>query len=206
MLASYFLKGIIIGFSVAAPVGPIGVLCIKRTLAEGRVSGLVTGMGAAVADTFYGVIAGFGLTAISSLLMSQQTLIRTIGGMILLYLGIRILISKPADEAAKAESKSLFGNFISTLLLTVSNPTTILSFIAIFSAIGAGVGQTGYMPATAVVAGVFLGSSAWWLILSSVVGALRHKINNNALLWINRASGAVIIAFGLWSEYSATVK
>ena len=202
MLTSYLIKGIIIGFSVAAPVGPIGVLCIKRTLAEGRLSGLVTGMGAAVADTFYGIIAGFGLTAISSLLLAEQLWIRLIGGTFLLYIGIKILISKPAGEAAKGESKGLFSNFISTLFLTITNPTTILSFIAIFSAIGAGIGQSGYKDSAAVVLGVFIGSTAWWIILSSIIGMIRHKINTKALQWINRASGSVIIVFGLWTFYS----
>jgi len=196
-MLGYLLKGIIIGFSIAAPVGPIGVLCIKRTLTEGRSAGFVTGLGAAAADTMYGVIAAFGLTAITGLLVAQQVWIHSIGGAFLLYLGIKILLSKPADESATAEKKSLFGNFISTFFLTITNPTTILSFMAVFAGIGVGAGN--YTDSAIVAAGVCLGSSAWWFILSGVMSLLRSRINNSALVWINRCSGLLIISFGIWS-------
>jgi threonine/homoserine/homoserine lactone efflux protein len=200
-MLAYLLKGIIIGLSIAAPVGPIGVLCIKRTLSEGRVAGFVTGLGAAAADTVYGIIAAFGLTAITSILIAQQIWIHTIGGMFLLYLGFRIITGEPASEAAKTESKTLFGNFVSTFFLTLTNPTTILSFMAVFA--GIGVGANGYMASAIVAGGVCLGSALWWFILSGTLSMFRSKVNDSALIWINRVSGIMIIAFGIWSLYSA---
>ncbi|MBI3233818.1 MAG: LysE family transporter [Bacteroidetes bacterium] len=125
MEMNYFVKGLLIGFSVAAPVGPIGVLTIKRTLTEGRVSGFVTGMGAALADSVYGIIASFGLTVISSFLLTQEFWMKLIGGLFLLFLGIKSLFSKPTSKAANLDSKGLFNNFISTFFLTVTNPTTL---------------------------------------------------------------------------------
>src|SRR5436190_22483005 len=133
MTADHLIKGFVIGLSVAAPVGPIGVLTIKRTLSEGRVSGFVTGLGAALADALYGAVAGFGLTAVSSALIAQGSWMKLVGGCFLLYLGIRSFLSKPATRAASIDSKGIFSNFISTFFLTVANPSTILSFIAIFA-------------------------------------------------------------------------
>jgi threonine/homoserine/homoserine lactone efflux protein len=133
------IQGIIIGFSVAAPIGPIGVLCIRRTLAEGRVLGLVSGLGAASADGIYGLIAAFGLTAISDILIDQQHLLRLVGGVFLVVLGVRTLLTKPAEDAARIEQRSgLIGAFLSTFLLTLTNPLTILAFLAIFAGLGAG--------------------------------------------------------------------
>jgi len=130
------LKGLIIGFSIAAPVGPIGVLCIRRNLAKGRTSGLASGLGAATADAIYGGIAGLGLTRISNLLLEQQAWFRSIGGGFLLYLGIRTFLSKPAGAVAAARRTDLAGDYLSTSLLTLTNPLTILSFAAIFAGLG----------------------------------------------------------------------
>jgi threonine/homoserine/homoserine lactone efflux protein len=207
MTTTYLIKGLIIGFSVAAPVGPIGVLTIKRTLAEGRISGFVTGMGAAMADTFYGVIAGFGLTAISSFLISQAFWMKLIGGLFLLFLGVKSFLSKPASKAANADSKGLFNNFISTFFLTVTNPTTIFSFLAIFAGLGIGTSNTDYASSMILVLGVFIGSALWWFILTSIVGYFQSKITPDKLLWINRLSGFIIISFGLFALYSCvTIK
>src|SRR5262245_4777720 len=128
---SLLLRGLIIGFSIAAPVGPIGVLVIRRTLAEGRVAGLVTGLGAATADALYGCIAGFGLTVIAELLVSQTLWVRLIGGLFLCYLGVRSFLAAPAERAASAAGANLLGAYLATFALTLSNPTTILSFIAV---------------------------------------------------------------------------
>ena len=136
MDVSLFVRGLVIGFSIAAPVGPIGVLCIRRTLAEGQLYGLVSGLGAATADALYGCVAGFGLTFISAFLIGHKLWLSLIGGLFLLYLGIKTLLSKPAEDAAKAEGKGLFRAYASTFLLTVTNPMTILSFAAIFAALG----------------------------------------------------------------------
>ncbi|MCF8448212.1 MAG: LysE family translocator, partial [Bacteroidia bacterium] len=185
-----------------APVGPIGVLTIKRTLTEGRISGFVTGMGAAMADAVYGSIAGFGLTAISSILLTQEFWMKLIGGLFLLFLGIKSFLTKPASNAANVNSKGLFNNFISTFFLTVTNPATILSFLAIFAGLGLGTTKTDYSSSLALVFGVFIGSALWWLILSSLVSFFQSKITPNRLIWINRLSGLIIISFGLFALYS----
>lgn len=203
MILDYFIKGLIIGFSVAAPVGPIGVLTIKRTLAEGRASGFVTGMGAAMADTVYGIIAGCGLTAISSFLLTQAFWMKLIGGLFLLFLGVKFFMSKPPEKAAPVAGKGLFYNFISTFFLTVTNPSTILSFLAIFAGLGLGSEKTDYSLSMILVLGVFLGSASWWLILSFTVGFFRAKVTHTHLLWINRLSGILITAFGLIAIYSS---
>lgn len=202
MTLDYLVKGLLIGFSVAAPVGPIGVLTIKRTLSEGRISGFVTGMGAAMADTVYGIIAGFGLTAISSFLLTQEFWMKLAGGLFLLFLGIKSFLSKPAPTAANLNSKGLFNNFISTFFLTVTNPSTILSFLAIFAGLGLGTTKTDYASSLTLVFGVFLGSAMWWFILSTVVSYFQSKITPERLIWINRLSGLIIISFGLFALYS----
>ena len=130
------LRGLVIGFSIAAPVGPIGVLCIRRTLADGRATGLAVGLGAAAADAVYGAVAGFGLTAVSGLLASHEGLLRLVGGLFLCYLGIRTFLSRPADHAARAGGTGLLGAFAATFGLTLANPATILSFVAVFAGLG----------------------------------------------------------------------
>lgn len=187
------------GFSIAAPVGPIGVLCIRRTLAEGRSTGFVAGLGAATADAFYGAVAGFGLTLVSAFLQGQEFWFRLIGGAFLCYLGVRTLLSKPASEAATPNSNSSFkllGAYLSTLFLTITNPATILSFLAVFGVLRVGISGD-YASAAVVVAGVFIGSALWWLTLSIGVGVLRAKFDANAMKWVNRTSGVIITGFGV---------
>jgi threonine/homoserine/homoserine lactone efflux protein len=200
---SFLLKGLIIGFSIAAPVGPIGVLCIRRTLTEGRASGLVSGLGAATADAIYGGIAGFGLAFISSFLVSQQGWLRLIGGLFLCYLGLKTLLAKPAEQAALAKGNGLVGAYASTFFLTLTNPMTIISFAAIFSGLGLARTSGNYVSAGVLVLGVFIGSALWWLILSGGVGVFREKFNPHGLQWVNRISGAIITGFGLWALLSA---
>jgi threonine/homoserine/homoserine lactone efflux protein len=194
---SFFLRGFIIGFSIAAPVGPIGVLCIRRTLAEGRASGFISGLGAASADAIYGCIAGFGLTFISSLLISQQFWFRLVGGAFLCYLGIRTFLARPAGKAALDKGYGLPGAYASTFFLTLTNPMTILSFAAIFAGLGLGSASGNYGFAGLLVLGVFIGSALWWLILSGTVGMVRTKFNPSGLRWLNRISGITITGFGL---------
>jgi threonine/homoserine/homoserine lactone efflux protein len=193
----FLLRGLVIGFSIAAPVGPIGVLCIRRTLAQGRAAGFVSGLGAATADAVYGAVAGFGLTVLSTLLVGQQTSLRLVGGAFLLYLGGRTFLAQPAAQAARANGTGLMGAYASTFLLTLTNPMTILSFAAIFAGLGLGPGTRSYASAAALVAGVFLGSAAWWLILSSSAGAVRGSFTPGGLRWVNRLSGAVMALFGV---------
>jgi threonine/homoserine/homoserine lactone efflux protein len=197
------LKGGLIGVSIAAPVGPIGVLCIRRTLAQGRIAGLMTGLGAASADAVYGCIAAFGLTFVSSFLISQQGWLRLIGGVFLCYLGIKTLLAKPAERAAPNGDGGLGRIYGSTFLLTMTNPMTILSFVAIFAGLGLSSGGGDYLSAILMVAGVFLGSALWWLVLSGGVGLLRNRFPASGLTWVNRISGAVLVGFGLLALFAA---
>ena len=191
------LQGLLIGFSIAAPVGPIGVLCIRRTLADGRAVGVATGLGAASADAVFGSIAAFGLAFISSFLVQQQSWIRLLGGAFLCYLGIKTLLVRPAETAAQAKSNGLFGAYASTFFLTLTNPASIVLFSAIFAGLGlfGGVGSVG--AAMALVGGIALGSAAWWLLLSSGVSLLRSRFDARAMRWVNVASGLIILSFGV---------
>jgi len=194
----FLIKGLIVGLSIAAPVGPIGLLCIRRSLAEARASGLLSGLGAATADAVYGSMAGFGLTAVSSLLIRQRLWIGTAGGVFLCYLGVRTFLRPPAGQAASATRMGLFAAYFSTFALTLTNPMTILSFIAVFAGLGLGASPS-YSAATALVLGVFAGSALWWLALSTLVGALRARIDGRTMRIINRISGSLILALGIYA-------
>jgi threonine/homoserine/homoserine lactone efflux protein len=194
---TYFLKGLLIGFSIAAPVGPIGVLCIHRTLSSGRLYGFLSGLGAATADAFYGCIAAFGLTFLSSFLIQQQLWLRLIGGAFLLYLGIKTYRSKADSKSTISNPGSLFNSYSSTFFLTLTNPITILAFAAIFAGIGLVTVKGDYFSAAITVLGVFLGSASWWLILSTVTSLFRNRVTISALVWVNRISGIIILAFGI---------
>ena len=199
------LKGLLIGFSIAAPVGPIGVLCIRRSLADGRKIGLATGLGAATADAIYGCVAAFGLTAISSFLVGQRFWLGFLGGLFLCYLGIRTFISAPAGQIAEVRRGGLFSAYATTFLLTLANPMTILSFVAVFSSFGLGASPD-YFGASALVAGVFIGSALWWLFLSSSVALFQSAVNSGWMRVVNRLSGSVILAFGLYSLSTSLFK
>ena len=202
---SFFLRGLIIGFSIAAPVGPIGVLCIRRTLAEGQAHGLVSGLGAATADAIYGFVAGFGLSFISVFLVRQQVWLRIIGGGFLCFLGVRTFLSKPAEHAASAKGSGLIDSYVSTFFLTITSPMTILSFAVIFAGLGVGGASGSYVSAVVLVLGVFLGSALWWFILSSGVSVFRTRFNPHRLWWVNRISGIIITGFGLIALLSLRV-
>ena len=203
MNSNFFIRGLIIGFSIAAPVGPIGVLCIRRTLAEGRAAGFVSGLGAATADAIYGSIAAFGLTALSSFLISQQTWLRLVGGLFLCFLGVKTFFAKPMERTATVSGNGLVGTFASTCLLTLTNPMTILSFAAVFAGLGLGAGAGSPAAAGVLVLGVFAGSALWWLALSGGVGLFRESFNPRRLRWVNRFSGFIITGFGLWALANA---
>jgi threonine/homoserine/homoserine lactone efflux protein len=196
MSAGLLLRGLAIGFSIAAPVGPIGVLCIRRTLERGWRSGLLTGLGAASADALYGAVAGFGLTAVSNALVEQRTWLGLLGGVFLCCLGIRTLLAGPRGDDPQARPVAA-GDWASTFALTLTNPMTILSFAGIYAGLGVGTAGGDYADAGLVVVGVFLGSLLWWVILSAAVARLRGHIGDRARLWINRASGAIILGFGV---------
>jgi threonine/homoserine/homoserine lactone efflux protein len=199
-------KGLILGFSIAAPVGPIGVLCIRRTLDKGFKSGVVSGLGAASADAVYGTIAAAGLTLIADFLVRQEMWLGLLGGAFLLYLGLNTFFAKANAEAAKVEdskNNSLAKDYFSTFLLTLSNPMTIFSFIAIFSGFSAQSGAVFKFSAFLLVLGVFCGSALWWLTLSILVNVLRQKLDQRIIFYINKAAAVVIIAFAVYLIYQA---
>ena len=195
-----FLKGLAFGFVLAATVGPMWVLCLRRTLASGALAGLASGMGIAVADGLYGAVAAFGLTAISGFLLAQQRLLALVGGGFLVYLGAKALLARPAAlEGGPSETplRSLATAFVSTLGLTLANPPTILAFIAIFA--GLGLGSSGnFAEASLVVLGVFLGSASWWAILAGTAGRLRARLGPGLARGVNAVSGLTILGFALW--------
>ncbi len=198
MNITLFFRGLVIGFSIAAVVGPIGMLCITRTLHYGFLYGFVTGMGAATADGLYGSVAGFGLTALATFLIAELLWIRLIGGLFLLYLGLRIALSRPAEKAASVRAThSFLGTYLTTFLLTLTNPLTILSFAAIFAGIGLGGEKSSVLTALLAICGVFLGSALWWCLLSGGLSLLRGRFTPGWLLWVNRASGGIILIFGV---------
>ena len=191
------LKGVGLGLAIAIPVGPIGLLCIRRSLTQGQLMGLVTGLGAATADGIYGSIAGFGLTALADVLVDFAQPLQLIGGGFLCYLGISTLRADPAMEAAQVSSRGLWGAYVSTLFLTLTNPVTILAFIAIFAGLGiVGSGQS-WAASLALVVGVFLGSALWWLCLSWGVTLFSQRLTPARLKWLNRLAGAAIFGFGV---------
>lgn len=200
-----FIKGFIIGFSIAAPVGPIGILCIQRTLSNGNLQGLVTGLGAATADAFYGFIAAFGLTLISNFLIDQTFWFRLIGGLFLCYLGIRAFSKKPSSESVTLKKSSAFSAYGTTFFLTLTNPMTILFFAGIFAGLGIANQSIQYAAAGLMVVGVFSGSAAWWLLLSGAASILRNRFNEAKMVLVNKLSGIIILVFGVAALISTII-
>jgi threonine/homoserine/homoserine lactone efflux protein len=193
----FLFKGMALGFSIAAPIGPIGILCVRRTLTDGRTFGLVSGLGAATADALYGIVAGFGLTFISSLLISQRLWLNLIGGAFLCYLGVRTFLARPAEQAASTQRVGLLGAYASTLFLTLTNPITIMFFAALFAGLGIVNTAGGYLVSVLLVVGVFLGSALWWVVLTSGASLFLAKFSTEHWRWINRLSGIVLVGFGI---------
>jgi threonine/homoserine/homoserine lactone efflux protein len=193
---TFLARGLAIGFAVAAAVGPISLLTIRRTLAHGRAYGLASGLGVALADATYGGVAAFGLTAITAVLVGARSILAFIGGAFLIWLAIRIILAPPTThEAEVRERPGLVGAFLSIYGLTMTNPMTILSFAGIFA--GLGLSGRGAPEAALLTLGVFLGSGAWWVVLTSIIGVTRSRVTPTVLVWINRVSGAVLLAFGI---------
>ena len=197
----YLLKGLLIGFSIAAPVGPIGILCIQRTLTAGRTTGLITGLGAASADAVYGCIAGFGLTWISQFLLAQKTWLQLGGGVFLAYLGLKAWLARPGSDSQRASTPGFLQAYVSTFFLTLTNPMTILSFMAVFAGLGIAATTGNYRDAAMLVLGVFCGSAVWWLLLSFGVGIFRSRPSAGSLRWINRLSGTILLVFAAAAIY-----
>jgi threonine/homoserine/homoserine lactone efflux protein len=192
-LIPLFLKSALIGLSIAAPVGPIGLLCIQRTLDHGPRVGLATGLGAAVADAMYGAIGAFGVTAVITLLTDARSALALGGALFLLWLAWRAWHgAEPKQAVAAKGGVKGWHAFGGTFLLTMSNPATILSFIAVFSSLVGGMSTAS--PAW-MIAGVFLGSAAWWFVLVGMVGRLRERLRAAHLRWIRRGSAVLLAAF-----------
>ena len=187
----------ILGFSLAAPVGPIGLLVINRTIRKGRLYGFISGLGATFADGIYGCIAGFGFSAITNFLMQHIDTIKPVGCLAMCLVGIKIFLSKTHFNQLKVkESKNLFAAFTSVFFLTLSNPITILFFVALFSGLGLHIGKS-YFSIFIFISGVLLGSATWWIILSTVTGAVRHKISEKTISVINKVSGTALVVFAV---------
>ncbi len=196
----HLLKGLAIGFAIAAPVGPINLLCLRRSLGDGRRVGFVSGLGAAAADTTYGTIAAAGLTTVTAFLIGHRFWLQSLGGLFLLALGLHTMRT-PAprrEAAAPVHVGRLRDAFVSTYMLTLANPMTIIAFTGVFAGLGLG-WQTGRtVDALQLIGGVFLGSSLWWLLLALLAGTFGRHLNDGTLRWINRFAGGVIAGFGMW--------
>jgi threonine/homoserine/homoserine lactone efflux protein len=193
-----FLRSVLIGISIAAPLGPIGVLCVRRTLAQGVAFGLATGVGAASADALYAALAGSGLAFVSAFLVGKQLWIHLAGGLFLCYLGIRTTLSVPANDAPEVSRKGLAGAYATTFILTLTNPVTMISFAGIFAGLGFFAVGNRLASVSSMVLGVFIGSCLWWLFLSLAISLFRHRVGTREMLWVNRISGGIIIAFGIF--------
>lgn len=198
-----FLKAIIIGFAIAAPVGPIGLLCIRYNINQGFKSGITVGIGAALADAIYGAIAGFSLSFVTAFLLEKALYIKLIGGLFLLYLGIKSLNLKNRDDNSKEGKNSLLFIFWSSFLLTMSNPLTILMFLGIFSSMMDI--NFSKIESIIIILGVFVGSLIWWIILSAITTYTKRKISSNILSKINYISAVILILFACFAIYSATI-
>jgi threonine/homoserine/homoserine lactone efflux protein len=191
-----FLKGILIGFAMAVPVGPIGIICIRKTLTDGRLRGMIIGLGAATADLLYACVAAFGLTVVSNAIATERTWIRLVAGSFLLFLGVRTFRAHPADPKVPVNSSGLLRSYLYTVFLTLTNPTTIFAFIAVFAALGLG-DKLSIVSASTLVIGVFIGSVLWFQLLSSGVIFFRKKLDIVGLRWVNRIAGVLIIISGV---------
>lgn len=194
---SFLFKGIIVGLIVAVPVGPIGVLCLCRTLTEGRLHGIVSGLGAATADAVYGFVAMFGISAISGLLVRGEIWFRLLAAIALGFLGFKLYFSQPAKAVCSTEKRSLSGDYISTFFLTLTNPTTVLTFIAMFAALGAAAAKRSFIYGGELVLGVFIGSALWWLVLGSGLRIFDLQLNQDGMKKVRKVAGLIIAGLGI---------
>lgn len=199
------LKGILVGLAVSIPLGPIGVLCIQRTLNKGYLSGLISGVGASTADIIYAVIAGFGITFVSDILIEQQSIIRVIGGAFLVFIGVKIYISNPIKQIRdqRTKGKRYFTDFITSFFVTISNPITILAFGVIFSSFQMINKSSGTIEITVIIVSVFSGAILWWISLISIISLFKKKIRLRNLFWINKITGVLIVLFAVFVIISA---
>ena len=192
-----FIQGMIIGLTLAVPVGPISLVCIHRTVANGRLHGIVSGLGVATADSFYAAVAFLGLTAISGLITGHQVLFRLMAGIVLIFIGMRVFRSIPAAVNPGDGQEPFLGDYLSLLVIAIANPLTIIFFITILPGFGVVAQGTTLIAAVPFVAGVFLGSAVWWISLCGSLGAVRSRLSTENLRQINRISGILITCFGI---------
>jgi threonine/homoserine/homoserine lactone efflux protein len=194
---SPFIQGIIIGLTLAVPVGPISLLCIRRAIADGRLHGFVSGLGVATADSLYASVAVLGLTVISSIILAQQVFFRTITGIVLVAVGCRVFLTMPAEPGDHDVHVSYKNDYLSMLAIALANPLTILFFIMVLPGFGIVIGGTSLETSLEFVFGIFTGSVAWWLILCGAIGSVRSSLTTRNLQHINRISGILIVCFGI---------
>jgi threonine/homoserine/homoserine lactone efflux protein len=198
MLLGFFLKGLAVGAVIAVPIGPVGVICVRRTILDGRLAGLVSGLGAAAGDALFGIVAAFGLTFVAKSLLGYGRWLTAGGACFLLVLGARALFARPlAARAAPPDPESLLGDFLSTFVLTLANPITLLTFLGIFAAIGLAGSHATLGDASMLVLGVFTGSLIWWLALAFGVARIFSALAPRDLAWINRTSGGILLLSGM---------
>jgi putative LysE/RhtB family amino acid efflux pump len=193
-----FFKSVALGLAIAAPLGPIGVLCINRTLEKGFWAGVAGGLGTALADASYATLAAAGFAAFSATLIYVDMPLRLVGGLFMIFLGVRGIRAPPVKKAAAVGARDLLGTISATFFLTIANPATILSFAAIFAGLGLA-NQPGAVNAALVVAGVFTGSLLWWFVLSGVVAGLNHRLPAGFSRFTSALSGVVLVGFGLFA-------
>ncbi|MGF1623741.1 MAG: LysE family translocator [Alphaproteobacteria bacterium] len=199
LLLILFIKAVLAGLAIAAPVGPVGVMCVQRTLHEGRLAGLIAGLGAACADAVFGVVAAFGVAAITDFMLAHRTWLELGGGILLLLLALRIYTKRAVDRIRRPEPHTHLAAFASTFVLTITNPITILAFAAVFASLGLGLDSLDLTGASILVGGVFLGSALWWLGIAASAGLLRNRISEDNMTWMNRGAGLLIGAFGVYA-------
>lgn len=189
------IRGVAAGLAISAPVGPVNVLCISRTLARGRTAGIVSGLGAAAADTIYGAIAGFSIHFVISFILREENQIRFYGGILLIAIGVVYYFRKPASLQQERQ-KSAHSEYATTFLLTLTNPTTVLSFLVVLAALGLA-GEEPRLQGLFLVAGIFTGSMLWWVVLAAIASRFRRRIDDRTMVWMNRIGAFAIAAFGL---------
>lgn len=193
---SLFVQGIIIGLTLAVPVGPLSLICIQRTVKEGRFHGIFSGIGVATADSFYAAVTFLGLTVISGLIITQQYLFRFLAGVVLILIGIRVFLSIPSALSAKTQHESYLKDYLSMVALAIANPLTLVFFLVILPGYGVVIQATSFVSAAEFVAGVFFGSTVWWVVLCGSLGSVRSHLTTANLAMINRLSGLLISCFG----------
>lgn len=193
-----FAKSLLLGLAIAAPLGPIGALCIHRTLENGLAAGVAGGLGTALADALYASLAAIGFATFAGVLSSLDTPLRLAGAMFMLWLGIQSLRASPSKPAARVSARNLLGTTAATFALTIANPMTILAFAALFAGLGLAATDSA-LDAVLVVSGVFAGSMLWWILLSGGVSIARHRLPDTFARWVARMSGILLIGFGIWT-------